>query len=126
MNSPEKSPAAAAPSLEATSWMLVIPKGSSCEVPPMMEFEDGQVSGDLGCNHFSAAYTLAPDGAFSVTGIKKGTRSCSKDFMLLEERMLGILSKAASVRQQKGQLTFLDKSGQVIETLIPEKAGACE
>ena len=118
--------APAVQTLDDTGWMLEIPKGSSCEVPPMMEFEDGAVSGDLGCNHFSAKYTRSADGAFAFTNVKSGKRTCGKDFMDLEKRMLRILKLTASVRQEEKALTFLDKSGAVIERLVPEKAGACE
>jgi heat shock protein HslJ len=124
----EPAPAAApaAKTLDDTGWMLEIPKGSSCEVPPMMEFEDGAVSGDLGCNHFSAKYTRSADGAFAFTAVKSGNRTCGKDFMALEKRMLRILKHTAAIRQEQKALTFLDKSGAVIERLVPEKAGACE
>ncbi|MBQ9241119.1 MAG: META domain-containing protein [Duodenibacillus sp.] len=118
--------APAVQTLVDTGWMLPIPKGSSCEVPPMMEFEDGAVSGDLGCNRFTAKYSRGSDGAFAFTDVKAGSRTCGKDFMDLEARMLKILRNTAAVRQEKASVTFLDKSGAVIERLVPEKAGACE
>ena len=40
--------APAVQTLDDTGWMLEIPKGSSCEVPPMMEFEDGAVLAQMG------------------------------------------------------------------------------
>ena len=43
----------AAASLAGTSWMMELPKGSSCEVPPEIQFrKDGSIAGNAGCNDF--------------------------------------------------------------------------
>jgi heat shock protein HslJ len=119
-------PQTAVKTLDGTAWMLPIPKGSSCEVPPMLEFEEGTVSGDLGCNRIAARYSLKADGSFAFSDVKRGKRTCGPEFMALEARMLKVVKNASSVRRTQKTLVFLDRDGKVIETLVPEKAGACE
>ena len=119
-------PQTAVKPLDGTAWMLPIPKGSSCEVPPMLEFEEGTVSGDLGCNRITARYSLKADGSFAFSDVKRGKRTCGPDFMALEARMVKIVKNAASIRRTQKTLDFLDRNGKIIETLVPEKAGACE
>jgi hypothetical protein len=40
--------------------------------------------------------------------------------------MVKIVENAASIRRTQKTLDFLDRNGKIIETLLPEKAGACE
>ena len=52
----------AAASLAGTSWMMELPKGSSCEVPPEIQFrKDGSIAGNAGCNDFKGSWKADGD-----------------------------------------------------------------
>lgn len=123
---PDKSTASAETlHLANTSWMLPLPKGSQCEVPPMIEFSDTQASGDLGCNRFTGSVKI--DGnriAFDQVAVTM--KMCAPQYMALESQMLNMLNHARSATQTKDSLTFFDEDGQKLLQLVPEVAGACD
>ena len=111
--------------LNNTSWMLPLPKGSTCEVPPMIEFSDGRASGDLGCNRFDG--TVKIDGEkLQFEQVAVTMKMCAPQYMALETQMLKVLNDARSARRTNTSLTFFDKAGNEILTMVPEVAGACD
>ena len=121
-----KTAVADTPSLKLTdtSWMMQLPKGSQCEVPPMIEFSDGQATGDLGCNRFTGNVVI--DGEkIRFDQVAVTMKMCAPEYMALEGEMLNLLNKASSAKQTKDALTFFDADGKAIITLIPEVAGSC-
>lgn len=111
--------------LEGTSWMIQLPADSECAVTPMLEFgPNNTVSGDLGCNRASGSFQF--DGTniyFDKVGVTR--RMCGQKYMALEEKMLGMMSGARSVKLTEKGLTFLDADGKELMTMVPELAGAC-
>ncbi|MCF0253228.1 MAG: META domain-containing protein [Duodenibacillus sp.] len=117
--------ARAADALDRTSRMLPIPKGSSCSVPPVIEFGRGKASGDMGCNRFSSPYRLEGD-RLVFENPAMTLKSCAPHYMELEESMKRVF-KAERIRLEPGKaLEFLDAGGKAILTLVPERAGACD
>lgn len=115
----------AANSLDGTSWMMVIPKDSSCEVPPMIEFGSDTVSGDMGCNRFEGSYEVRGN-AITFKAVAATMKLCADPYMKLESRMQQLLANAATFEKTETALRFLGKDGKEILTLVPEKAGACD
>ncbi len=111
--------------LTDTSWMMKLPKNSQCDVPPMIEFGEKQASGDMGCNRFTASYSV--DGTkIQFDQVAATLRMCGPEYMKLEDQMQNLLNAARSAKQTKTALTFFDEDGKEILTLVPEEAGACE
>ena len=110
--------------LTDTSWMMKLPKGSQCEVPPMIEFADGRATGDLGCNRFSGNVVI--DGnQIRFDQVAVTMKMCAPEYMALESEMLNLINNTRSAKQTKDALTFFDADGKEIMTLIPEVAGSC-
>lgn len=111
--------------LEDTSWMMQLEAGSECEVAPQLEFTDTKVTGDLGCNRFMGTYTLKGDQIkFDNGAVTK--RLCHQELMKLEDKMLYAINNASRISMTKKTLTFYDKHGKKLLTLVPEVAGACK
>lgn len=112
------------PSLKNTSWMMQLPKESDCEAAPYIEFTDKKVAGDMGCNSFSAQYTL--DGsALRFQNVAATLRLCAPEAMALENTMRRLLNDTRRVKLKDERLTFFDAAGDPIATLVPEAMGAC-
>ena len=118
--------AAALESLAGTNWMMLIPKGQSCEVPPEIEFrKDGTAAGNSGCNEFAGNWKVA-GGRLLLTVENKTNRRCGKSFMALEETFGGALRRYASVKKEGKALTFLGSDGKPLAQIVPAQAGACD
>ncbi len=127
MTDKDNTAAAASEALQLTdtSWMMKLPKNSQCDVPPMIEFGEKQASGDMGCNRFTASYSV--DGTkIQFDQVAATLRMCGPEYMKLEDQMQNLLNAARSAKQTKTALTFFDEDGKEILTLVPEEAGACE
>lgn len=111
--------------LENTTWMLPLTEKSDCDTPPVIEFLPGnRLAGDLGCNRAMGSFQF--DGTnilFDKVAATK--RMCGQAFMKLENEMLRILSEARTVRRTDKGLEFYDGNGKLLNTLVPEEAGAC-
>lgn len=104
---------------------MKLPKNSQCDVPPMIEFGEKQASGDMGCNRFTASYSV--DGTkIQFDQVAATLRMCGPEYMKLEDQMQNLLNAARSAKQTKTAITFFDEDGKEILTLVPEEAGACE
>lgn len=111
--------------LSGTSWMLDMPKDSECEVPPMLEFGDAKVNGDLGCNKFFADVKIEGKNiTFDHAGMTK--KMCAKAFMEIERKMVDGINQTKTFEVTKDALRFFDASGKEVLKLLPEKAGSCE
>ena len=112
--------------LAGTTWMMKIPKGHACEVPPEIEFrKDGTVRGNSACNDFSG--TWKADGDRLSVSVKNTTqRKCGKAFAELETAFGGALRSFASVRKEGNGLLLRDAGGKTLVTIVPALAGACD
>lgn len=121
--------AAQAPALKdlgGTRWMMVLPKDSSCEVPPEVDFaKDGTLVGDTGCNEFGG--TWETDGKrLSIKRRNKTSRNCAKQFLDLEHAFAGALDRTASAKPAGSDLILLDAEGRELLRLTPAVAGSCQ
>lgn len=107
-----------------TSWMLPIPKNSSCDVSPMLEFTANRVNGDLGCNRIFGDYAIEGNViTFGALGVTR--RMCGPEYMKLEDTMLNAINKVKTLKREKDALIFLDENGRELIRLVPDKPGAC-
>lgn len=110
---PEVSPAAAAPELAGTSWVLA----SAGKRAPMIRFEtDGNVGGFSGCNRFLGSYKQS--GEDLILSAMAATRmACPGNAMAVEQSFLDMLKKVAAARTEGGKLVLLDGAGNQIARL---------
>nr|MBP8292015.1 META domain-containing protein [Caldilineaceae bacterium] len=79
-------------------------------------FQNGQVTGNGGCNGFFASYTI--DGAaLTVTLGGLTSMACEDALMAQEQAILAALGKTASYEVADAQVTLLDIEGAVLLTL---------
>jgi heat shock protein HslJ len=110
---------AVAPALEGTLWKLaeyVGPDGKSLPVPDAVSasatFVAGTVSGNAGCNDYSAAYTL--DGAKMTIGPAVSTKlACGPAESLVETAYLATLGKVATYAIDGESLALSTTDGKV-------------
>jgi putative lipoprotein len=118
----EKSPPAGsteAGSIVATSWRLssLGGKDANAAVVSTLTFnDDGNVSGNGGCNSFGGKAAL--DGAKIEFGDLFSTMmACEEAKMKQEAAFLAALAKTASYKVEGGILTLLDGAGAAVATL---------
>ena len=111
--------------LAGTSWMLQVPKESDCDAPPMLEFGDNWVAGDLGCNRARGGYTLEGNKLTFDDKMAVTRRMCSPKLMDRESKMLNAINKVRTVEKTDKGLVFYDEAGAELITLVPELSGSC-
>ncbi|GAB7016954.1 META domain-containing protein [Methanogenium cariaci] len=89
--------------------------------------EDGQMSGDAGCNSYSGAYTVT-GSAISIGPLVMTEMYCAspEGVMAQESAYLAAVQAAASYRVGPGDLTFMDADGKrmaVYERYTPTPQG---
>ena len=84
------------PALENTAWLLEGMNGVDLDLqtPITLAFSAGRASGNAGCNDYGGAYTVNPDGAFSIPDIEQTDMACEGG-MELEAEYLGTLREVA-------------------------------
>lgn len=113
------------PELKDTSWALPQDPKDGCDAAPYIEFSATKVTGDMGCNSFSAEYTLKGN-TLTFKNPAATLRMCDAKTMQVESKMQKIFTDTRRVRGNEKELTFLDAKGKVILTLVPETMGACK
>ena len=114
--------------LDGTSWRLtdyVSPDGSSYTVPsailPLAEFNAGTMSGNAGCNTFTAPYSIDGD-SFTVGPAASTKMACEEPIATVEAAYLAALAVVDKVAiLDDGKLQLWDSGGKT--TLAFVKAG---
>jgi heat shock protein HslJ len=125
--SPEASVTGSAPalSLDGTSWRLsdyVSPDGQSYTVPaavtPLLSFENGQLTGNAGCNTFNAPYTVTGD-AIEVGPIMSTKMACEEPMATVEGAYLAALDSVNKIAiLDDGKLQLWDDGGKTTLAFI--------
>jgi heat shock protein HslJ len=112
--------------LEETRWGLISYQnadGDTVEALPdhevTLEFEDGRVAGNGGCNNFFGTYTV--DGnQLTISALGSTMMAClPEEVMQQEAQVLALLSTAATYEIVDGQLLILDPNGETILAYEP-------
>ncbi|MBL8225339.1 MAG: META domain-containing protein [Chromatiales bacterium] len=115
-------PAAEAPALDGTAWVLAALPGRALvpDVDVTLAFGDGAASGTDGCNRFSAPYTsgssrldISPKGASTMM-------ACPPRVMEQASAYLASLARAANWRVAAGQLELLSPDGILLASFAPQ------
>lgn len=117
-----KQPAA---SLSGSSWMMQTAKGEGCEVPPVIEFSENRIAGDLGCNRVMGFYEIEND-KIKFDQVATTMKLCAPEYMELEKQMSKIFTDSRTFKKTDSELSFFNDKGELVMTLVPEKAGACD
>jgi len=97
---------------------ILIPARSGTEVTAMFDRE-GRMSGNAGCNWYSAGYQ-ARDYSINITGTASTKMFChGPGIMEQESAFLADLSKASSFRFSGSSLKFYDASGKTVLVFVP-------
>lgn len=107
--------------LEGQSWRLVgyhtgdgFAEVVAKPKPARFRFENGQLSGNTGCNRVSGSYTL--DGANLTIGknLASTMMACPEPLMTQEKAVTAALTSVTVYRRTDGRLELLDAEGQVM------------
>ena len=72
-----------------------------------LEFRNGEVTADTGCNPIGASYVAHPDGTIEIGPVRSGKRYC-EGRMSAETRLAKSLSAAKSLQRDRARLELLD------------------
>lgn len=105
------------PELNNTSWTLTKLNGedvlNSTEV--WIIFEEGQISGNGGCNQFGGEATINSDGSISFGNIFSTLMFCEQDGISDQElSFFHTLDQAQTYHSENGDLIMSDESNQSI------------
>ena len=113
---------ATGPSLEGVLWVLQ--SYANANVLPdtkiTVEFQDGKLSGNTGCNRYFGAYQQ-DDEALEIAVGGKTTMACPEPIMAQEQAYLAALGEAATFEIADGQLTIANADGDVILTYAADQ-----
>ena len=111
------------PPLSDTQWMLVqMNEQEALEgAEPTLIFDDINVGGNTGCNHYGGEYTTGPDGALEFSELIQTEIACSEPegVMAQEADYMDRLRLAASYQVIDDSLEILNQAGET--TLIFER-----
>lgn len=112
--------------LSGSRWMMVLPKGTDCEVPPEIDFrKDGTIEGNAGCNDFRGSWKT--EGARVRIERKNITsRNCGEKFLKLEQAFGGAVDGAASLKADGKELILVSADGKELGRVTPVVAGSCD
>jgi heat shock protein HslJ len=115
--------------LEGTRWGLIAYQnadGETVDALPdrevTLEFEDGRVAGNGGCNSYFGSYTV--DGTQLTIGALGSTMMACipEEVMQQEAQVLALLQTAATYEIVDGQLLIIDAEGETVLTYAPIEA----
>lgn len=121
-----KTPTTTTATLEGTTWQLIAYLDQSGnltmtlpEAPATLLLQEGQASGNTGCNSFFGAYTL--DGeALTITPMGSTMMACPDPQMTQEQAYLAALSSVASYAIVGNQLQLADAEGVAVLAFEPQ------
>jgi heat shock protein HslJ len=115
----------APPRIEGVRWEVTgYNNGRQAVVSPMagtrltLEFQDGQVSGDSGCNRFHGSFTVQGD-ALAIGPLATTRMACGDDSMVQEQQFLAALASAATWDIVQGSLDIHRADGERALWAIP-------
>jgi len=97
--------------LADTKWKLVDMGGPAATMPALgdanvtLEFADGRVGGNSGCNTYGGGYELA-NGQIKFGEMLSTMMACDEDRMLVESSYLAALQSAARIELAQDVLTI--------------------
>ena len=109
-------------SLEGTSWTLSQLEGKAliAETEITLVFEEGQVGGTAGCNHYSGTPSIDDDKvSFGAVGSTEMACIAPKGVMDQETTFLKALGLVATLKMGNGELAFLNQAGQTVLLFAP-------
>lgn len=97
-------------SLVGTDWELEL-LGSSSPLPGTqitLRFQDGEIEGSAGCNHYFGSYTLEANGSIQLSALASTEMAClsPEGVMEQETRYLQSLRDATKAIQDGDRLTI--------------------
>jgi heat shock protein HslJ len=108
----------APPRIEGVQWEVTgYNNGRQAVVGPIartrltLEFRDGQVSGDSGCNRFHGPFTVAGD-ALAIGPLATTRMACDDETMVQEQQLLAALESAATWDIVQGMLDIHRADGE--------------
>ena len=108
----------APPRLEGVRWEVTgYNNGRQAVVSPMagtrltLEFQDGQVSGDSGCNRFHGSFAVAGN-ALTIGPLATTRMACDDESMVQEQQFLAALASAATWDIVRGMLDVHRADGE--------------
>lgn len=117
------SPTAAAPGpqLAGTSWTVsaILGKATIAASPATMKFAADRVSGNTGCNSYSAGYVQASSGVTISQAVMTAMACLDPAVMTQETAFTTALGKVGGVRTSGTGLELLDAEQKVVFTLAP-------
>jgi heat shock protein HslJ len=114
--------------LEGVNWRLVeylvgFDALAMAAAEATMTFQDGRVSGNGGCNTFSAGYTVEGQ-QLTVEPAASTMMACEEPIMGQEQTFFTNLGQAASYEIVDNQLHILDAEGRLLLSFEPQAAAA--
>ena len=119
------SASAGALELDGTSWLLtdyISPDGALFTVPaavtPLLAFEGGNLTGNAGCNTFSATYTVTGD-AIEIGPVMSTKMACEEPMSTVEAAYVAALDAANKIAiLDDGKLQLWDDGGKTTLAFI--------
>lgn len=119
------SPAAEAPGLDGTAWVLSALPGHTlvADTTITLQFDAGRASGTDGCNRYSRPYSVK-DGTLDFgPGGASTQMACPPEVMQRAAEYTSRLGAARSYRVEAGQLQLLGPDGNLLAALVPQPQG---
>jgi heat shock protein HslJ len=107
----------AARDLTGTTWRATLVRDVAplADAPPTIRFDAGQAGGTTGCNTYGGAWTLKPDGTFSVASMVMTEMACDGARGTQEQVVIEILSKATKLEfQADGTIRISGDGGSIV------------
>jgi heat shock protein HslJ len=121
---PAENGEAAVPAMTSTPWRILayrsdegltpVERPQPGQAPPQLWFADGLISGNVGCNSFSGAYTLDGNRLTVDSRLATTMMACEEPVMALEQAITTHLAAVASYRQAGSRLELLDAEGNTL------------
>lgn len=118
---PGATPAASAPTLEGTSWVVTQIEGAPtiAEKQPTIAFADGNASGNASCNSYGTSFTQT-DGTLKLGQVAITAMACTDAKLTAQEEAFAkALGTVTGVRGTSEAAELLNAGGTVALTLAP-------
>jgi len=107
--------------LNNTNWTLVAINSQPipAETQATLEFKDGSIGGNAGCNSYGGKYRLEGNKLMLPDPIMSTLMACLEDRMNVEQTLLAALQSNPSAAMQNGQLVLTGDDGTTL-TFVPQ------